>query len=78
MSTTILDAITAATVDTVPTFTVSSGANRIAFVLAIHTHGSNAAPVTSCTLGGQTMDVIATVDDEANTFDVCLTLFRCV
>lgn len=75
MSTTILDAITAATVDTVPTFTVSSGANRIAFVLAIHTHGSNAAPVTSCTLGGQTMDVIATVDDEANTFDVCLTLF---
>lgn len=75
MSVTILDAITATTVDTVPTFTVSSGSNRIAFVLAVHTHGSNAAPVTSCTLGGQTMDVITTVDDDANTFDVCMTLF---
>lgn len=75
MAVTILDAITAATVDTVPTFTVSSGSNRIAFVLAVHTHGSNAAPVTSCTLGGQTMDVITTVDDDSNTFDVCMTLF---
>lgn len=75
MSVTILDAITAATVDTVPTFTVSSGSNRRAFVLAIHTHGSNSAPATAMTLGGQSMSVVATVDDDANTFDVSMTLF---
>lgn len=75
MSANILDAITAATVDTVPTFTVSAGSNRIAFVLAVHTHGSNAAPVTSLTLGGQSCEVVATIDDDGNTFDVCATLF---
>jgi hypothetical protein len=75
MSVTILDAITFATVDTVPSFAVSAGSNRRAFVLAIHTHGSNAAPVTALTLGGQSCSVVATVDDDANTFDVCMTLF---
>lgn len=75
MATTILDAVTAGTADTVPTFTVSAGSNRRAFVLAIHSHGTNAAPATGCTLGGQTMSVLATVDDDANTFDICATLF---
>jgi hypothetical protein len=75
MSANILDAITAATVDTVPTFTVSAGSNRIAFVLAVHTHGSNAAPVTSLTLGGQSCEVVATIDDDGTAFDVCATLF---
>lgn len=75
MSVTILDAITAATVDTVPTFTVSAGSNRRAFVLAVHTHGSNSAPATAMTLGGQTMSVVSTVDDDSNAFDVSMTLF---
>lgn len=77
MATTVLDA-PALALDTVPTFTVSAGSNRRAYVLAIYSHGSDAAPVTSMTLGGQTMSVVSTVDDDANTFDVCMTLFELI
>lgn len=75
MSTTILDAVTFATVDTVPSFAPSAGSDRRAFVLAMHTHGSNAAPVTSLTLGGQSCELLATVDDDGTAFDVCMSLF---
>lgn len=75
MSTTVLDTPTLA-LDSVPSFAVSAGSNRRAYVLAIYSHGSNAAPVTSMTLGGQTMSVVTTLDDDANTFDICCTLFE--
>jgi len=75
VSTTLLDAITAATADTVPAFSVSSAADRRAFALVIHTHGSNAAPCTALDWGGEAGEVLATIDDNANTFDICATLF---
>lgn len=64
------------TVNSSPTdFTISAGIARRAFVLVLHAHSSNASPATSASLGGQPMTVLTTVDDETNTFDVCLTAF---
>lgn len=57
------------------TFAPSAGSNRIAFVACIRASGTNATPETSATLGGQTMSVLATVDDNANTLDVAITVF---
>lgn len=73
MAVTLLDAITAATADTVPSPSVSSGSNRRFFSLVIHTHGSDAAPCTALSWGGQNGAVLGTIDDTS--FDICATLF---
>lgn len=73
MAVTLLDAITAATADTVPALTVSSAPDRRAFALVIHTHGSDAAPCTALSWGGQSGAALATIDDTS--FDICATLF---
>ncbi len=73
MAVTLLDAIAVATVDTVPALTVSAAPNRRAFTLVIHTHGSDAAPCTALSWGGQSGEVLATIDDTS--FDICATLF---
>lgn len=76
MATTELDA-PATTSNAMPTdFAVSAGSNRRAFLAVIHSHGSNAAPATTATMGGQSMNVLDTVDDDASTFDVCVTIFE--
>lgn len=75
MATTILDAVTLS-LDSIPAnFAISAGSNRRAFMAVMYTHSSNAAPPTSATLGGQTMNVLATIDDDVNTFDACMTVF---
>lgn len=75
MATTILDAVTLS-LDSIPAnFAISAGSNRRAFMAVMYTHSSNAAPPTSATLGGQTMNVLTTIDDDANTFDACMTVF---
>lgn len=75
MAANILDAITNSSATYHSAFAVSAGSNRVAVVCAIHGHGSNAAPATGATLGGQTMTVLDTIDDDANTFDETMTVF---
>lgn len=57
------------------TFAVSAGSNRRAFVAVANGSGFDASPATAATLGGQSMDVVATADDPASTWDVAVTLF---
>lgn len=78
MATTILDAVSIAAENVVPTLTVSSGSNRRVFVLVGRAHGSDANPPTSCTLGGVSMTTIATADDSGAAWDVCWRLFGLV
>lgn len=72
MPATILDA-PAHSVGYPASFAVSSGTNRIAFVAVCHSSGTDAAPATGATLGGQTMSVLATVDSTGH--NVCMTVF---
>lgn len=56
-------------------FAPSAGRNRIAYLAVLAGHGSNASPATACTISGQSLSVLATVDDDANSSDVALVVF---
>jgi len=65
MAVAILDAMTHTTSGAPSGWTPSAGSDRVAFIAMLGYHFSNAVPPTSATFGGQSMELIASVDATA-------------
>jgi hypothetical protein len=76
MAATILDAMSLSAGAFHTTFAPSAGTNRIAFRAITYGEGSNATPPPSApTMGGQAMTLLATIDNDAATSDVCVSVY---